>query len=87
MTRGRAVLGGRRRGRHTSGKVPLEKTLSNRQLLSNIAHMTAVLKFRKMHLHEEAGLPAGTVTDNDELATDFRHLRSLLMTLPNSQHP
>lgn len=26
-------------------------------------------------LHEETGLSAGTVTDNDQLATDFRHLR------------
>jgi hypothetical protein len=27
------------------------------------------------HLHEQTGLSAGTVTDNDQLATDLSHLR------------
>lgn len=31
--------------------------------------------------HEQAGLPASTVTDNDQLATDFRHLRDCVDTL------
>lgn len=26
-------------------------------------------------LHEQTGLSTSTVTDNDQLATDFRHLR------------
>ena len=31
------------------------------------------------HLHEQTGLSAGTVTDNDQLATDLSHLRDGLM--------
>lgn len=27
------------------------------------------------HLHQETGLSAGTVADNDELASNFRHLQ------------
>lgn len=27
------------------------------------------------HSHEQTGLSTGTVTDDDQLATDFRHLR------------
>ena len=30
---------------------------------------------RDRHLHEQTGLSAGTVTDNDQLATDLSHLR------------
>lgn len=30
-------------------------------------------------LHEQTGLSAGTVTDNDQLATDLRHLRDRSM--------
>ena len=28
------------------------------------------------HSHEQASLPASTVTNNDQLATDLRHLRN-----------
>lgn len=37
------------------------------------------LKQGDRHLHEQTGLSAGTVTDNDQLATDLSHLRDGLM--------
>jgi len=36
------------------------------------------------NLHEQAGLSASTVTNNDQLATDFRHLRRLSMAFQYS---
>ncbi len=54
----------------TSGKVPLEKTLWHGQHASRAAAV-----WFDWALHEQAGLSAGTVTNNDQLATDLRHLR------------
>lgn len=61
--------GGEANGRRTSGKVPLEKTLRSSQY-----HGGGRVR-RHGDSHEETGLSTGTVTNNDQLATDFRHLR------------
>lgn len=37
------------------------------------------------HSHEKTGLSAGTVTDNDQLATDLGHLRDGLMDCGGSE--
>jgi hypothetical protein len=37
------------------------------------------------HSHEKTGLSAGTVTDNDQLATDLGHLRDGLMGCGGSE--
>lgn len=66
----------------TSGKVPLEKTLEIRSV--HVADFVVYQRCRGasavamgiMHSHEETGLSACTITDNDKLATDFRHLDS-----------
>lgn len=68
----------------TSGKVPLEKTLEIRSV--HVADFVVYQRCRGasavavgiMHLHEETGLSACTITDNDKLATDFRHLDNQL---------
>jgi hypothetical protein len=71
------------RGRtHTSGKVPLEKTLRRCQW-----ELNAIRGRWWVCIHEQAGLPAGAVADNDQLATDFRHLRRLLIPVPTGGGP
>ena len=64
------------RGRLTSGKVPLEKTLQRRcqQLRGRTKGLSLALAIGvRVHLHEQTGLSAGAVTDNHELATDLGH--------------
>jgi hypothetical protein len=53
----------------TSGKVPLEKTLST----EGQHGISTDDSRRHSFLHEETGLSACTITDDNELATDFRH--------------
>lgn len=66
------LRGGEARERLTSGKVPLEKTLR---------WQSAWLRRARApdggceDSHEKTSLSTGTVTNNDQLATDFRHLR------------
>lgn len=62
--------------RRTSGNVPLEKTLCNSQ-----HRVRAITRYVLLHSHEQAGLSTGAITNNDQLATDIRHLRDPLMTL------
>ena len=50
----------------TSGKVPLEKTLGTSLALR-------LKMFRFNYSHQQAGLSASTITNNDEFATDFSH--------------
>lgn len=64
----------RQRGNLTSGKVPLEKTLREIKCqLSERQRKVVAGERRGRHSHEKASLSAGTVADDDELATDFRH--------------
>ena len=60
----------------TSGKVPLEKTLMKKAAVSNLyapRRLIPWLQWSRRHLHQETGLSAGTVADDDELASDFSH--------------
>lgn len=60
----------------TSGKVPLEKTLMKKAEVSKrYAGRRGMLwwQWRRRHLHEKTGLSAGTVANDDELASDFSH--------------
>ena len=56
---------------HTSGNVPFEKTLQEQNVLD--AWRSAVRELVKNCLHQQTGLSAGTVTNNDELAPYLRH--------------
>jgi len=56
----------------TSGNVPLEKTL-----FKKISKQKGKKGFEgemgSMDLHQQTGLSAGTITDDDKLATDLSH--------------
>lgn len=68
----RWTRGGEGSERRTSGKVPLEKTLRCSQYHGG-GHVCMFGGHGDSH--EETGLSTSTVTNNDQLATDFRHLR------------
>ena len=51
---------------HTSGNVPLEKTLWDQSAID-------LCKSEHWIIHQQAGLSASTIADNDEFATDFSH--------------
>lgn len=60
----------------TSGKVPLEKTLMKKAEVSKrYARRCGMVwsQWKEKDLHKETGLSAGTVTNDDELASDFSH--------------
>lgn len=64
----------------TSGKVPLEKTLVTKDRLASGQKCAVDWLFSKggrgakiKHAHQQAGLAAGTVADNDEFPTELGH--------------
>lgn len=63
-------------GKQTSGKVPLEKTLLMKWLVTGIAihHSWSSLRGREIaFLHQETSFSTGTVTHDNEFAADFSH--------------
>jgi hypothetical protein len=60
----------------TSGKVPLEKTLAAAVSIRVVVEEIRGAEGGRRDLHEQACLSTSTVTNNDQLATDFRHLRN-----------
>lgn len=64
----------------TSGKVPLEKTLKSAQIsycleddqTSRAVELAQIVA--EKNSHQEAGLSASTITDNNKFAADFGHL-------------
>ena len=59
-------------GRHTSGKVPLEKTLVTKRQNTDLEDTISSIG---QDSHQQTGLTAGTVTNDHELAADLGHLR------------
>jgi hypothetical protein len=61
-------------GVHTSGKVPLEKTLKKRwsALMVTSAHLVRQ-HLGSLGLHQQTGLSASTVSNDDELPSNLRH--------------
>lgn len=58
----------------TSGKVPLEKTLSMaRSVRGGDEEQNAGRADEDGDLHQQTGLTAGTVTDDDQLSADLSH--------------
>lgn len=57
--------------RHTSGNVPLEKTLSWQKSVKIGRGKEGETSMDNSH--EQAGLAACTIANNDELATNLRH--------------
>jgi hypothetical protein len=61
-------------GMLTSGKVPFEKTLCGRGSQFGPPSSRHVdRRYLERDAHEQAGLSAGTVADDDELASQFGH--------------
>lgn len=52
----------------TSGKVPLEKTLSDESQYNSDR-----VKGQGFDSHQQTGLTAGTITDDDKFAANFSH--------------
>ena len=77
----RAVEGDITTGGLTSGKVPLEKTL---RWVISLGTWTGTSKSTRAgqarekgrYIHQQAGLSAGSIADDDEFASDLRHVRS-----------
>lgn len=58
----------------TSGKVPLEKTLRTHVSYCTVWPGADVRReHRRKHVHQQTGLSAGAVADDDELSADFSH--------------
>lgn len=59
----------------TSGKVPLEKTLSEKATVRKqyVGRRHKRWPQSRRYLHKETGLSAGTVANDDKLASNFRH--------------